>query len=116
MGSNGHYQTLSGLPTELVNLVCTYLHKKSDLKQLARTSTRLYAITIPHLYRKVHFFVKATSNPALSKMLTPENPGLKNMRDVTISADFWRNDCGAAYIWMNYFLNAIPRNTLQRFW
>ena len=108
--------TLLGLPTELVDLVCTFLHKKSDLKQLVSTSTRLYAIAMPHLYRKVHFFVEATGNPVLTKMLTPENPGMKHIREITVSADFWGNNCGSAYIWMHCLLNALPRDTLRRFW
>jgi hypothetical protein len=103
---------LPGLPTEMINMICEYLLlRPADLACLARTSTRLYAIDIPHLYRRLNINLKASSNSKLSRMTNHENPGLKHIKDVAIMPDFQGNQ--DSYSWIEYFLNAVPKDVLS---
>ncbi|KAK5131442.1 hypothetical protein LTR08_000906 [Meristemomyces frigidus] len=106
---------LAVLPMELLDHVLSYLHTKADLANVCASSTKLFLITTPILYNSVHFVINTEFQPKLKKMLTRENPGLDYIRDIKLSADFQVTDGGAAYEWIEIFVNAIPKDILMRF-
>ncbi|KAK5741457.1 hypothetical protein LTR17_003892 [Elasticomyces elasticus] len=106
--------TLTGLPTELLHNIVTFIHAKRDLRNIiALGNNRLYAVALPELYKSMHFKISDHLQPKIKNMLTRENEGLHHIHHVDIFAGSYHNDESTAYQWLEVMINIIPKNVIK---